>query len=346
MNSLNIIQNTACHLVIGFLGSGKTSFINYCIQHWQNQQNWAILVNEVGKIGIDENLFNKNQKINVKQVTGGCICCTSQLPLQIALSRLLSEHRPDRLWIEPTGLAHPKELINQLCEPHWQTALALKSVFCLLNAKQWQQTKYQTHENYQSHIKYSDNIIINRFEHLTNLEIDKLKTWIYQHNPNAEILFFSNQTENQKINAMLHQPTKILENHNVYQKFSLQTLIPQNLQINHQQKHLPFRYHDNQQNYFIIGWQLPENWQTDALALMDWLLTLPDWQRIKAIIHTKNGWQRLNFTPDSINLSDGEPQIDNRIEIIFSSNNQQNLLNKWDKILIDLFHNKKIYHEK
>ena len=51
-----LIINTACHLVMGFLGSGKTSFINACITHFQQQEKWAILVNEAGQIGIDKKI--------------------------------------------------------------------------------------------------------------------------------------------------------------------------------------------------------------------------------------------------------------------------------------------------
>jgi G3E family GTPase len=52
-----LIQNTSTHLITGFLGAGKTSFINACIANMQQGQKWAILVNEVGQIGIDEALY-------------------------------------------------------------------------------------------------------------------------------------------------------------------------------------------------------------------------------------------------------------------------------------------------
>ena len=62
-----------------------------------------------GQIGIDEKLLtgNADHDLAIRQASGGCICCSSQLLLQIALARLTSEYRPDRLWIEPTGLVTP-----------------------------------------------------------------------------------------------------------------------------------------------------------------------------------------------------------------------------------------------
>lgn len=167
-----LIINTACHLVMGFLGSGKTSFINACITHFQQQEKWAILVNEAGQIGIDEKLFmgNADHDLAIRQVSGGCICCSSQLPLQIALARLTSEYRPDRLWIEPTGLAHPRELIEQLSAPHWQTALSLKSAISIVNARHWQDARYRDNEGYQAHVRFCDVVVINRFHGLDDTQ--------------------------------------------------------------------------------------------------------------------------------------------------------------------------------
>ena len=113
-------------LVTGFLGAGKTTLINALITH-KSHQRWALLLNEFGQIGIDSALVTDDD-IAIKEVNGGCICCTGQLPLQVALVRLINEHHPDRLIIEPTGLAHPNELLDQLSEPHWQTTLTLNAV--------------------------------------------------------------------------------------------------------------------------------------------------------------------------------------------------------------------------
>lgn len=340
---LNPILQTACHLVMGFLGSGKTSFINACIQYIQQQERWAILVNEIGKIGIDEQLFTNNHRLAIRQVSGGCICCTSQLPLQVAISRLLSEHRPERLWIEPTGLAHPKELIDQLSQTHWQTALSLKTVYSVLNAKQWQQPKYQQHEGYQAHVKYCDVLIINRFSDLTTIEIEQLTQWIYRLNPNVNIIWqngnYFSQEQFKQIDSSLQVSSIFIQKN--YNKINLLHYLTSSYNVSehltHHDAELPFRYHQQHSNYQIIGWQLPSNWQIDYLKLMDWLLLLPNWQRIKGVVHTSQGWQRLNFTEDSLNTLNCEPQIDNRIEIIFITEPENLFWEKWDYSLMQLF---------
>ncbi len=62
-----IIQNTATHLITGFLGSGKTTFLNNLIAHFQHDDKWAILINEAGKIGIDGSLINKTSILPPKK---------------------------------------------------------------------------------------------------------------------------------------------------------------------------------------------------------------------------------------------------------------------------------------
>ena len=221
-----LIVNTACHLVMGFLGSGKTSFINACIAHFQHQEKWAILVNEAGQIGIDEKLLtaNADHDLAIRQVSGGCICCTSQLPLQIALARLTSEYRPDRLWIEPTGLAHPRELIEQLSAPHWQTALSLKSAISIVNARHWQDSRYRDNEGYQAHVRFCDVVVINRFHGLDDTQKTQLTAWVKGLNPKAKLIWQAGQTLSkdnlQQLQQALKQSSQVLAERSHYQQIS------------------------------------------------------------------------------------------------------------------------------
>ena len=116
-----ILQNIPCTLVTGFLGSGKTTLINQLIASKPTDERWALLINEFGRIGIDGALLASSQAtdsakndIAIREVNGGCICCTSQLPLQIALSRLLSDHHPKRCLSSPQGLLIHVSLYSNL----------------------------------------------------------------------------------------------------------------------------------------------------------------------------------------------------------------------------------------
>lgn len=100
------------NIITGFLGVGKTSAILNLMKNKPVNERWAVLVNEFGEIGVDGSLIQGNQatqQVFIREVPGGCMCCAAGLPMQIALNQLLTEAKPDRLLIEPTGLGHPKK---------------------------------------------------------------------------------------------------------------------------------------------------------------------------------------------------------------------------------------------
>jgi G3E family GTPase len=103
------LTNIPTNLVMGFLGVGKTTAILDLLKQKPKNENWAVLVNEFGKIGIDGAIYTA-AGVTVKEVAGGCLCCAVGIPFQVSVNQLLKEVRPDRLLIEPTGLGHPKKV--------------------------------------------------------------------------------------------------------------------------------------------------------------------------------------------------------------------------------------------
>ena len=81
-------------IVSGFLGTGKTTFIiKFVKSALQKGVKIAILVNEVGEIGIDDQLMRR-LGLNVWEILGGCICCTLAVNLNETLDKLLQEYKP------------------------------------------------------------------------------------------------------------------------------------------------------------------------------------------------------------------------------------------------------------
>ncbi|WP_394124607.1 CobW family GTP-binding protein [Psychrobacter nivimaris] len=369
-----IFQNIPCTLVTGFLGAGKTTVINQLLATKPDDERWALLINEFGRIGIDGALLASSQdneleqkNIAIREVSGGCICCTSQLPLQIAISRLLSEHHPQRLLIEPTGLAHPRELILQLSAPHWQTALQMNAVITVLSGEQWQQIKYRDHDGFQAHVRDADVLIINRYTQLNTSEKQTLVEWITKLNSQVKIIwaasgltasevtdssdvhssdkFVANKlvadAYSTTLNDQLNQPSSIISNQRKVsiahlqksmigvqsQASSLATVPSLSASIDETEAQasadsdLPYRYHEEQQDFQLAGWRLPTHYILNADDLQNWLLALPNWQRIKGVVHTSDGWMQINFNPGSLTTRTIDPQTDSRLEIILQLDN-------------------------
>jgi len=130
----NSIVSVPTNIITGFLGVGKTTAILHLLKHKPGNERWAVLVNEFGEIGIDGSLFkgqhSEQNGVFIREVPGGCMCCTAGLPMQIALAQLLARAKPDRLLIEPTGLGHPIEVLQTLFSEYYREVLNIQKTNC------------------------------------------------------------------------------------------------------------------------------------------------------------------------------------------------------------------------
>jgi len=101
-------------LITGFLGSGKTTLlIRLAKAAAVRKQRTAVLVNEIGEIGIDNQLM-RQLDLNVWELLGGCICCTLSGDLVSTLEQLDRDYQPDLVLLEPSGAADPAGVLNAL----------------------------------------------------------------------------------------------------------------------------------------------------------------------------------------------------------------------------------------
>jgi G3E family GTPase len=103
------------HLLIisGFLGAGKTTLIiRLAKEAIAKKLKVAVIVNEVGEIGIDDQ-FMRQLDLNVWEILGGCICCTLAGDLGNTLDKLIKEYPSDLVLLEPSGVADLR-MINEI----------------------------------------------------------------------------------------------------------------------------------------------------------------------------------------------------------------------------------------
>lgn len=99
-------------IISGFLGAGKTTLIKKLLKEALSNEKIAIIENEYGEVGIDGNLL-KGEKIDVKEITSGCICCSITGDFKEAIIEIIEQYKPDRIIIEPSGVAK----LSQVIEP-------------------------------------------------------------------------------------------------------------------------------------------------------------------------------------------------------------------------------------
>lgn len=95
-------------VLTGFLGSGKTTLLNHILTSTEHKMKFAVIENEFGDIGIDENIIVENSEESIIEVMNGCICCTVRGDLTELLDKMYERVRDfDGVLIETTGLADP-----------------------------------------------------------------------------------------------------------------------------------------------------------------------------------------------------------------------------------------------
>ncbi len=103
---------TPVHVVGGFLGTGKTTALQVELARREGHERCAVLVNDFGEASIDATLLGG--QVQVTNIPGGCVCCTAPEGLVPALRAILDELKPDRVFVEPSGLGRPRDIVDML----------------------------------------------------------------------------------------------------------------------------------------------------------------------------------------------------------------------------------------
>lgn len=165
------------NLVTGFLGVGKTTCIDWLLRQHPKHQRWAVLVNEFGEVGVDGALLSESG-VAVQEVAGGCLCCVAAPAFVTGLNRLIREHRPDRILIEPSGLGHPKEVLEMLKGPQYQGVLALQGTICLMDPRHLASPRHLGHDTFQDQIHLADALVANKVDLATALDMAAFERFV------------------------------------------------------------------------------------------------------------------------------------------------------------------------
>lgn len=354
MTRLNAIP---CNVITGFLGVGKTTCILDLLKQKPDTERWAILVNEFGEIGLDGQLLEHTDtpatNVFIREVPGGCMCCTSGVPMQIALNLLLMKARPDRLLIEPTGLGHPQEVLRTLRGEHYAQVLSLQTTLTLVNPAHFSSQKHLHNATFQQQLAVADMLVVNKTDLASDADILAFESYCAEnkHMQNKAYLL----TEHG------HVPLNVLSDQKAHQRDSLpkhtlmsstrRSVFKSNAtsspQAELQTKELPesgFLIQEHQEDGFLsIGWRVDGKRLFDLAATQSWLVSLKA-LRIKAMLHCEQGWISINSSKDSESgnsdmalsysiVNNSEPE-ESRLEMIFDQNDADISKADWQQCLM------------
>ncbi|MEB0043433.1 MULTISPECIES: CobW-like GTP-binding protein [unclassified Pseudomonas] len=304
-----MLQNIPTHVIAGPLGAGKTSLIKQLLTQKPVGERWAILINEFGQIGLDAALLTTAADgIALGEVAGGCLCCVNGAPFQIGLGRLLKSARPDRLLIEPSGLGHPAQLMEQLREPPWEGVLALQPSVLVLDAAAMAAGQPLPYSQ-RAALNGAGVLVMNKSAGLVPAERDKLAGLL----PDKP-LFWTDQG----VLPLANLPGVDAQASASVDNFSPPKGLAQ-LPAIWTDSRQPICLSQTQPEGWSIGWRWHPSQQFELMQVQQWL-NRQAWRRAKLVIHSNAGWLSGNALEGAaIHWQNSEWRRDSRLELIFST---------------------------
>ncbi|APV39914.1 cobalamin biosynthesis protein CobW [Pseudomonas frederiksbergensis] len=303
-----MLQNIPTHVIAGPLGAGKTSLIKHLLTQRPANERWAVLINEFGQIGLDAALLTQDADgIALGEVAGGCLCCVNGAPFQIGLGRLLRKARPDRLFIEPSGLGHPAQLLRQLSTAPWLGVLAVQPCVLVLDALALAAGKPLPVAQ-QEALSSAGLLLMNKAENLDDADRQRIAAQLP-----TRPLYWTQQAALplSELPGLGVQAVAGVDNFVAPKGLAQLPAIWTELA-------LPICLSQEQEGGWSVGWRWHPSQTFDATLVGRWLESLA-WRRAKLVIHSVNGWVSANALENSmLDWQPSEWRRDSRIELIFS----------------------------
>lgn len=311
------LQAIPTNIITGFLGVGKTSAILHLLQSKPADERWAVLVNEFGEIGVDGSLMQgqqaEEQQIYIREVPGGCMCCASGLPMQIALNQLLTQARPQRLLIEPTGLGHPVEVLEFLSADYCDV-LSIQKTLTLVDARKLEDNRYTEHATFNQQIAIADVIVGNK-QDLYQPDHEALLRQYAEANtlPGTEVVL----TQQGRLSTELLQGPTALSEQISHKPHSHHHASTEDADLaNAPMPASGYVKAVNQgEGFQSIGWRFAPTKMFNKAQLFVFLSGIIA-ERMKAVFITESGVFGYNLTSDALTEIELDDCLESRIEII------------------------------
>lgn len=176
-------------IITGFLGSGKTTLLNHILSNQEGLKT-AVLVNEFGEIGIDNDLLITTDAGNdtMVELSNGCICCTINNDLMEAVYKVLErQDKIDYLVVETTGLADPLPIALTFLGTELRDLTRLDSIVTVVDAENYSLDLFNSQAAHNQ-IAYGDILLLNKADLVDEADLDMLEVKIRDVKPGARIL--------------------------------------------------------------------------------------------------------------------------------------------------------------
>jgi G3E family GTPase len=225
----------------------------------------------------------------------------------------LSKAKPDRLFIEPTGLGHPKEVLQVLSAEYYKKVLSVQKTLTLVDARKLTDQRYTSHDTFNQQIAIADTIIGNKLDLYRESDRARLVDYVkHQGQKHASVIF----AEFGEVDlATLQGPIASLPSQsNHHHDHQVRTSISEDI--------IPecgyIKAVNEGEGFFSVGWRISQEKVFSRQQLISLLAGLRV-ERMKAVFITDEGIFGYNLSADALTEVELDDCLESRIEIISDS---------------------------
>jgi len=285
------MEKIPVNIITGFLGAGKTTAIILLLNQKTTDEQWAVIINEFGKISIDsQTLKSSSNKGNIYDISGGCICCSAKGYFNENLTEIINSGNCSRIIIEPSGLGGI-EMVSEIVDSN--PNLMLMPKICLVDIILSENTRIQQLPVCRFQIIKSDIIIFTKCDLLEDKFRElELKSKFDELNPGKEIREYSD------ISMLINGLAAVSKQNNHFR-----LVISANKELEN----------DNYQKKMFV---FDSDTAFEPKKLTDIFSKYPEILRVKGHIRFKNNWILINYTLTNSNYELCDIMLQNEIVVI------------------------------
>ena len=178
---------TKIDIISGFLGAGKTTFIKKLLEEAIAGEQVVLIENEFGEIGIDGG-FLKDSGIEIREMNSGCICCSLVGDFGTSLAEVLTQYKPERIIIEPSGVGKLSDVMKAVIDVSADMDVELNSAVTIVDAAKCKMYMKNFGEFFNNQIENAGTIVLSRTDITDASKIQKDVDMIREKNANAVII--------------------------------------------------------------------------------------------------------------------------------------------------------------
>ncbi|WP_404379777.1 putative photosynthetic complex assembly protein PuhE [Caenispirillum salinarum] len=174
-------------IVVGFLGAGKTTVLRRMLNEVDPEEKTVVLVNDFGELGLDGTLLS-GRGADVVELPNGCICCSLRKDLAAQLKDVIARMAPDRVLIEPSGVADVTSLLRVLHGPEVKGLVKSLRLTTVIDAGAFLRDHARLPEYFEAQARLAPVFILNKTDRATAEDLAITTDTLKRLNPHAEIL--------------------------------------------------------------------------------------------------------------------------------------------------------------